>query len=163
MDLPAMRPPALERGASGCSPAGADLGHVTTWSVLRVTSTSSSTCTFFETSHPPASRARFQLAPNSSRSNSVVAENPHFPGSGSGLGRRGYFPQNRGLRRWLSMVVQQQLSFVNGRPQGISGFAVVPCRAFRRLPNARVRLHDVLKDRHAVPILARQQPPPPDH
>jgi hypothetical protein len=45
-------------------------------SVLSVASTSSSTWTVFETSHPPVSRATFQLAPNSSRSISVVAENP---------------------------------------------------------------------------------------
>jgi hypothetical protein len=59
------------------------------------------------------------------------------------------------------MAVQELLSIVNGRPEDIPSFAVVPCLAFRRLPNARVGLHDALKDRHAVAMLAGQRPLPP--
>ena len=59
------------------------------------------------------------------------------------------------------MAVQELLSIVNGRPEDIPSFAVVPCLAFRRLPNAHVGLHDALKDRHAVAMLAGQRPLPP--
>jgi hypothetical protein len=55
------------------------------------------------------------------------------------------------------MLVQEPPRFADGRPQSTPGFAVLPCLSFRRLPNADVRLYDVPKDCHAVPLLAGQR------
>ncbi len=55
------------------------------------------------------------------------------------------------------MLVQELPGLVNGRSQGIPGFAVIPSLSFRRLPKAPLRLHDVAKDCHAFSLLAGQR------